>query len=104
MKCDILIRGGEVIDPSQNLRGVRDIAVAGGKIARIADSLTDVEPHHTVDARGLLVVPGLIDLHVHVYPHSSIGICSTPARPARTTSPPSAATSSTACRPRSSAW
>jgi dihydroorotase len=82
MKCDILIRGGEVIDPSQNLRGVRDVAVSGGKIARVAESLADVEAKNTVDARGLLVVPGLIDLHVHVYPHASIGIDADPLCPA----------------------
>jgi dihydroorotase len=82
MKCDILIRGGEVIDPSQNLRGVRDVAVSGGKIARVAESLADVEAKDTVDARGLLVVPGLIDLHVHVYPHASIGIDADPLCPA----------------------
>lgn len=66
MRYDILIRGGEVIDPSQNLRGRRDVAVRDGRIAA-------VEPHVEGDAAvelnadGLLVVPGLIDLHVHVY-------------------------------------
>ena len=67
MQCDILIRGGEVIDPSQGLRGVRDVAIADGKILSIADSLPDIEATNTVDARGLYVVPGLIDLHLHVY-------------------------------------
>lgn len=69
MKCDILIQGGEVIDPAQNLRGVRDVAVTDGRIAAIADSLTEADATHTIDARGRYVVPGLIDLHVHVYPH-----------------------------------
>lgn len=74
MKCDILIRGGEVIDPSQNLRGIRDVAVDNGRILSIADRIADAEPKYTIDARGLYVVPGLIDLHVHVYPHSPFGL------------------------------
>ncbi len=75
MDCDILIRGGEVIDPSQNLRGVRDIAVQDGKIARVGEQLADVTAKQTVDARGLYVVPGLIDLHVHVYHrHMQLGL------------------------------
>jgi dihydroorotase len=74
MNCDILIRGGEVIDPSQNLRGVRDIAISEGKIAEVAEDLQSVEARHRIDARDLYVVPGLIDLHVHVYPHSPFGL------------------------------
>ncbi len=74
MKCDILIRGGEVIDPSQQLRGVRDIAVADGRILSIAEQISDADATSTIDARGLYVVPGLIDLHLHVYPHSPFGL------------------------------
>ncbi len=82
MNCDILIRGGEVIDPSQHLRGVRDVAVAEGRICSLADRLVDAEPKQTIDARGLLVVPGLIDLHVHLYPHSPWGLEPDPLCPA----------------------
>ena len=67
VNCDILIHGGEVIDPSQNLRGVYDVAVTDGKIAAVAESLADVTATNTIDARGQVIVPGLIDLHVHVY-------------------------------------
>ncbi len=74
MKCDILIRGGEVIDPSQKLRGVRDVAVDDGRILRVAERIADLDAKYTIDARGLIVVPGLIDLHVHVYPHSPWGL------------------------------
>jgi dihydroorotase len=82
MKCDLLIRGGEVIDPSQGLRGVRDVAVAGDRIAAVGERLAEVDALRTIDARGLLVVPGLIDLHVHVYPHSPFGLEPDPLCPA----------------------
>jgi dihydroorotase len=67
MPYDVLIRQGEVIDPSQSLRGVRDVAVAGGKIVKVAESIPEAEATFCIDGRGLYVVPGLIDLHVHVY-------------------------------------
>lgn len=67
MNCDILIKGGEVVDPSQQLRGIRDVAVSDGVIVAVGESLRDVAATNTIDARGQYVVPGLIDLHVHVY-------------------------------------
>ncbi len=67
MKWDILIRGGEVVDPSQQLRAVKDVAVQGGLIAEIGDDLPGDQAETVFDAHGLLVTPGLIDLHVHVY-------------------------------------
>ena len=73
-QCDILIRGGEVIDPSQNLRGVRDVAVADGRITALGEELKEVNGRYVIDARGLYVVPGLIDMHVHVYTHSPFGL------------------------------
>lgn len=74
MTCDILIRGGDVVDPSQNLRGIRDVAVKDGKVAAVAEDLGGVEARHVIDARGHHVVPGLIDLHVHVYSHCPLGL------------------------------
>ena len=74
MKCDILIRGGEVIDPSQKLQDVRDIAISDGQVLSIAEQISDADAATTIDARGLYVVPGLIDLHLHVYPHSPFGL------------------------------
>lgn len=67
MQYDVLIRGGELIDPSQALRGIRDVAVRDGRIAAVAETLPDAEAPRVIDARGLYVVPGLIDLHLHVY-------------------------------------
>ncbi len=61
---DLVVRGGRVIDPATGLDAIRDIAIAGGRIAAIAASI-GVEAGDTLDARGKLVVPGLIDVHTH---------------------------------------
>ena len=63
-KYDLLIRGGRVLDPSTRLDAVRDIAIAGGKIAAVEARIT-AEAAETIDATGKLVVPGLIDIHTH---------------------------------------
>ena len=67
MTYDLLIAGGRVIDPASGLDGVADVAIAGGKIAAVGPSLAR-EARETIDANGLLVTPGLIDLHAHIYP------------------------------------
>jgi dihydroorotase len=63
----MLIRGGTVVDPGQGLHALRDVRLAGGRVAELGDGLTPGPDEDVVDARGLLVVPGLIDLHVHVF-------------------------------------
>jgi dihydroorotase len=63
---DLIVRGGRVIDPSQSIDGVMDVAFADGKVAAIGDGL-GTTARNVVDASGLLVTPGLIDLHTHVY-------------------------------------
>jgi dihydroorotase len=62
---DLIIRGGRVIDPSVRLDAVRDVAIAGGRIAVVESSIA-ADAVETIDARGKLVVPGLIDIHTHV--------------------------------------
>lgn len=74
MQCDVLIQGGTVVDPSQQINGIRDVAVGDGLIVALAESLPDIEAKHVIDARGLHVVPGLIDLHMHAYTHSPFGL------------------------------
>lgn len=74
MSYDIVIRGGEVVDPSQSLRQFRDVAVSNGKIAAVENDIDCSQARTVIDARGQLVTPGLIDLHVHVYPHSPLGL------------------------------
>jgi dihydroorotase len=66
-RYDLLIRGGRVIDPSQNLSAERDIAISGRRIARLAPRIEESEARQVLDARGRIVTPGLIDIHVHVY-------------------------------------
>ncbi len=65
---DLVIQGGRVIDPAQNLDGVHDVALREGKVARLAESLPRSAARRVLDARGKIVVPGLIDLHAHVFP------------------------------------
>ena len=64
---DLLIKGGHVIDPANRLSRVMDVGIAGGKIARVAPSIDPIEARRTVNADGLYVTPGLVDIHVHVY-------------------------------------
>jgi dihydroorotase len=71
---DLILRGGRVIDPSQGLDGIRDVGFRNGKVAAIDRSL-DASGAAVRDVTGLIVSPGLIDLHTHVYwGGSSLGI------------------------------
>lgn len=63
---DILLRGGRVIDPTQGIDGILDIAVRGGRIAAIAADLPGTAAS-TLNVSGKLVLPGMIDTHAHVY-------------------------------------
>jgi dihydroorotase len=67
MQYDLLLKGGDLLDPAQSLHARRDVAFAGGKVAEVAESIASDSAHEVVDCRGLLVAPGMIDLHVHVY-------------------------------------
>ena len=64
---DLLIRGGHVIDARNGIDGVRDIAVRGDAIAAVAERIDSAQARRVVDARGLYVTPGLVDIHAHVY-------------------------------------
>ena len=68
MTYDLVVKNGRVIDPSQGLDGVRDVAFTGGRVAAVELDISSKEAREVVDAAGLVVTPGLIDLHVHVYP------------------------------------
>jgi len=67
---DLVLRGGRVIDPAQALDGIMDVAVKGARVAAIGKNLSG-SAGESVDVRGKLVLPGLIDTHAHVYRHVS---------------------------------
>src|ERR1700710_2059473 len=74
-KFHLVIKGGDVLDPSQSLRGKRDIGIRWGMIEAIEPEIPAARISKTIDATGKLVTPGLVDLHCHVYPYgSAIGI------------------------------
>ncbi len=64
---DLVLKGGHVIDPKNNIDQVMDVAIAGGKIARVAKNIPAAEAKKTVEVKGLYVTPGLIDIHAHGY-------------------------------------
>jgi dihydroorotase len=74
-KFDLVIKSGEVLDPSQNLRARRDVGIRFGRIEAVEADIPVARAARVLSAEGKLVVPGLIDLHAHVFPYgSSIGI------------------------------
>lgn len=64
---DILIKNGTVIDPKNNIQEVLDIAVKSGKIVKVGKGIDTALSKQVVNAKGLLVTPGLIDIHGHVF-------------------------------------
>jgi dihydroorotase len=70
-KYELLIQGGEVLDPSQGLRAQRDIAVHYGRIAAVEPRIPAEQAAQVLSAAGKLVLPGLVDLHAHVFPQAS---------------------------------
>jgi len=64
---DLVIKNGTVVDPSQDLHAKRDVAIAGGRIVAVEEHVSDNDTHDVIEADDLLVLPGLVDLHVHVW-------------------------------------
>jgi len=64
---DLLVRGGRVVDPSQNLFDDRDITITAGRIVQVGVGIPESEARQVLNAKGKIVTPGLIDVHVHVY-------------------------------------
>jgi dihydroorotase len=67
MMSDLLIQGGRVIDPASSTDAVADVAVSRGRVESVAAAIPAASARQVVDATGLLVLPGLIDLHTHVF-------------------------------------
>jgi len=70
-RLDLLIRGGQVLDPAQGLRGRYDLGIRWGRVVVIAPAIPVDRAQRVIAADGNLVVPGLVDLHTHVYPLGS---------------------------------
>ena len=60
----LLIKGGRVVDPKNGIDAIRDVFVKSGKVAAVGENLSE-KADKTIDAKGLVVTPGLIDIHVH---------------------------------------
>ncbi|MDP7448278.1 MAG: amidohydrolase/deacetylase family metallohydrolase, partial [Candidatus Latescibacteria bacterium] len=67
MDFDLLIAGGHLIDPANGLDGVRDVAVSDGRIAAVDVDIPATSAGRRIDADGLYITPGLVDIHVHLY-------------------------------------
>jgi dihydroorotase len=72
-RYDLLLKGGHVIDPKNHVDAVRDVAIADGHIARVAEKIDAGQARQTIDVAGLYVTPGLIDIHVHVFKRGRVG-------------------------------
>ena len=66
-KFDLLIKGGTVVDPHQNLRGIFDVAVKAGRIVKVSPDIPESQASQVFFAKDRIVTPGLIDLHVHCF-------------------------------------
>ena len=74
-KFDLVVKGGEVLDPSQNLRARRDVGIRWGVIEAVEPDIPAERALRVLNVAGKLVTPGLVDIHAHVYPYgSAIGI------------------------------
>src|SRR4029079_8534483 len=74
-KFDLLIKGGQVLDPAQRLNAVRDVGLRNGLVEAVAANIPAERAQRVINAAGKLVVPALVDLHAHTFPYgSAIGI------------------------------
>ena len=66
-EIDILLKGGQLIDPKNNVDAKLDIGISNGKISQLAPDISAARAKKVVDVRGMIISPGLIDIHVHVF-------------------------------------
>src|SRR5262245_7140680 len=70
---DLLLKGGRVIDPKNNIDEIRDVAIRGDRIAAVSSDIPVSSAGKVIDVAGLYVTPGLVDIHVHVFTQSAPG-------------------------------
>src|SRR5262245_31624660 len=70
-KYELVVKGGDVLDPSQSLRGKRDIGIRFGVVEAIEPDIPADKALRVLNASGKVVTPGLVDLHAHVFPYGS---------------------------------
>src|SRR5512135_1603120 len=66
-RYDLLLQGGQVIDPKNGISAVRDVAIKDGVVAAVAQHIDPAAAGKVVNLGGLYVTPGLVDIHVHVF-------------------------------------
>src|SRR5437899_7857169 len=66
-RYDLILKGGHVIDPKNGVDRVADVAIRGGKIVAVESDLPASAAFKVIDATGLYITPGLVDIHVHVF-------------------------------------
>ena len=66
-RYDIVIKNGDVRDPQSNFKAKADVAILNGKIAAVEPSIPAEQARQTIDAKGLYVTPGIVDLHTHIF-------------------------------------
>ena len=67
VRLDLLLKAGRVIDPANDVEGIRDVGIRDGRIAEVSEDIAEERAMHVIDVSGLLVTPGLVDVHVHAY-------------------------------------
>ena len=70
---DLLLKGGHLIDPKNDINKPMDIAITDGKISAVANNINADQAGKVIDVSGLYVTPGLIDMHVHVFMGNDMG-------------------------------
>lgn len=66
-RLDLLLKDGYVIDPANDVEGILDVGIRDGTIAEVSEDIVGSRAEHVIDVSGLLVTPGLVDIHVHAY-------------------------------------
>jgi len=73
-RYDLLIKGGRLIDPAQEIDGIKDVAIRHGRVAMVSDHIPVQHTRQVIDAAGKIVTPGLIDLHTHIFVGLSLSV------------------------------